>query len=65
MFLALNIGQTKYMQVGCHRRMMKNEETTVGSNSYEKVQILGSLLTYKNYIYEKIKCSFKAEYSLC
>jgi hypothetical protein len=39
--------------------MMANELITVGSNSHKKIKtlkILGSLLTYQNYIREEIKC---------
>ena len=51
--------KTDYMEVGCHRGMMVNEDITEGSNSYEKLKTLkyvGSLLTNQNYIQEETKC---------
>ena len=36
--LAVNIGKTRYMEVGRHRGMMANEHIRVGSNLYEKVK---------------------------
>ena len=45
--LALNIGKTKYMEIGRHRGMIENAHIKIGSNSYEKVKTfkyLGSLL---------------------
>ena len=56
--LAVNIGKTKYMEVGRHRGMMANAHIKIGSNSYEKVKIfkyLGSLLTNQNSVQEEIK----------
>ena len=37
---AVNIGKTKYMEVGRHRSMMANEHLTVGNNLHEKVKTL-------------------------
>ena len=34
--LVVNIGKTKYMEVGRHRGMMVNKLTRIGSNFYEK-----------------------------
>ena len=50
--LAANTGQTKYMEIGCHRGMIANEHIKIGSNS--------SLLTNQNSIQEEIKCRLKA-----
>ena len=61
--LAVNIGKTEYMQVGRHRDMMANEHMAVGNNSYKQCNDLGSLLTNKNSIHEKIKCIHKARNS--
>ena len=36
--LAVNIGKTKYMEIGRHRGMIANEHIKIGSNSYEKVE---------------------------
>ena len=36
--LTVNIGESKYMKVGCHRGMMTDELITVGSNSYDGVK---------------------------
>jgi hypothetical protein len=61
--LAINIGKTKYKEVGRRRMLMTNELITVGSNSYEKVNIfnfLGSLLTNQNYIHVEIRYTLKA-----
>ena len=38
--LAVNIGKTKYMEIGRHRGVMANEHTMVDNNSYEKVKNL-------------------------
>ena len=60
---AVNIGKTKYMEIGPHRGMVTNEHIKIGSNSYEKVKTykyLGSLLTNDNSIEEEIKCRLKA-----
>ena len=49
--LAVNIGKTKYMEIGRHRGIIANAHIKIGSNSYEKVQTfkyLGCLLTDKN-----------------
>ena len=51
--LAVNIGKTKYMEIGCHRGVIANVHIKIGSNSFEKVKTfkyLGSLLTNHNYI---------------
>ena len=34
--LAVNIGKTKYMEIGRHRGMIANAHIKIGSNSYEK-----------------------------
>ena len=65
--LAVNIGKTKYMEIGRHRGMIPNAHIKIGSNSYEKVKTfkyLGSLLTNQNSIQGEIKCRFKAR-NLC
>ena len=36
--LAINIGKTKYMEVGRHQGMIANEHIRIGSNFYEKVK---------------------------
>ena len=36
--LAVNIGKTKYMEIGRHGGMIANEHIKIGSNSYEKVK---------------------------
>ena len=57
--LAVNIGKTKYMEIGRHRGMVTNRY-----NSYEKVKsfkYLGSLLTNQNNIQEE--CRLKAQNS--
>ena len=38
--LVLNIGKTKYMEIGRHRGMLSNEQIRIGSNSYENVKPL-------------------------
>ena len=46
MGLAVNIGKTKYMEIGRLRGMIANTHIKIGSNSYEKVKTfkyLGSL----------------------
>jgi hypothetical protein len=51
------------MEIERHRGVMANVFIKTGNNSYEKVKTfdyLDSLLANKNYIYEKIKCIFKA-----
>ena len=61
--LAVNIGKTKYMEIGRHRGIIANAHIKIGSNSYGKVKTfkyLGSLLTNQNYIQEEIKCRLKA-----
>ena len=35
--LAVNTGETKYMEIGCLRGMIPNEHIRIGSNSYGKV----------------------------
>ena len=61
--LAVNIGKTKYMEIGRHRGLIANAHIKIGSNSYEQVETfnyLGSLLTSQNSIQEEIKCRLKA-----
>ena len=62
--LAVNMGKTKYMEIGRHRGMIANAHINkIGSNSYEKLKIfkyLGSLLTNQNSIQEEIKCRLKS-----
>ena len=36
--LAVNIGKTKYMEIGRHRGVIANAQIKIGSNSYEKVK---------------------------
>ena len=36
--LAVNIGETNYMEIGRHRGMIANAHINIGSNSYEKVE---------------------------
>ena len=51
--IAVNTRKTKYMEVGCHRRIMESEHITVDSNAYEKVKnlkYLSGLLTNQNSI---------------
>ena len=51
--LAVNTGNTKYMEIGRNRGMIANEHIKIGSNYYEKVKsfkYLGSLLTNQNSI---------------
>ena len=48
--LAVNIGETKYVEIGRHRGIRTNAHIKIGSNSYEKVETfkyLGSLLTIR------------------
>ena len=40
--LTVNIGKTRYMEVGGHRGMMANAHIKIGSNSYEKVKPLNT-----------------------
>ena len=50
-YLAVNTGKSKCMEVGHRRAMIANEHIVVGSNLYEKVKTfkyLGSLLTNQN-----------------
>ena len=54
--LAVNIGKTKYVEIGRHRSIIANAHIKIGSNSYEKVKTfkyLSSLLTNQNYIQEE------------
>ena len=37
--LAVNIGKTKYMEIGRHRGIIANAHIKIGSNSYEKVEM--------------------------
>ena len=56
--LAVNTGETKYMEIGRHRGLMANERNRIDNNSYEKVQsfkYLSSLGTNQNFIQEEIK----------
>ena len=56
MGLAVNIGKTKYMEMGRLRGMTANAHIKIGSNSFEKVKTfkyLGSLLTNQNSIRSK------------
>ena len=51
--LAVNIGKTKYMEIGRHRGVIANAHIKIGNYSYEKVETfkyLGSLLTNQNSI---------------
>jgi hypothetical protein len=34
--LAVNTGETKYIEIGRHRDMIVNEDIRIGINSYEK-----------------------------
>ena len=36
--LAVNIGKTKYMEIGRHPGVIANAHIKIGSNSYEKVK---------------------------
>ena len=50
--LAVNIGKTKYVEVGRHRGTMANGHITVSSHSYKEVKTpkyLGPLLNSKLY----------------
>ena len=61
--LAVNIGKTKYMEIGRHWSKIAYAHIKIGSNSYEKVKTfkyLGPLLTNHNSIQEEIKCRLKA-----
>ena len=61
--LAVNTGETKYMEIGRHRGMVANKHIRIGSNSYEKgktFRYLGYLVTNQNSIQEEIKCRLKA-----
>ena len=47
------------MEIGRNQGVIANAHIKIGSNSYEKVETfkyLGSLLTNRNSIHEKIKC---------
>ena len=60
--LAVNIGETKYVEIGRHRGVIANAHIKIGSNSYEKAKTfkyLGSSLTSQNYIQKEIKCRLK------
>ena len=51
--LVVNIGKTKYIEIGRHREMIVNELIRISSNSYEKLKTfkyLGPLLTNQNSI---------------
>ena len=61
--LAVNTGETKYMEVGRHRGMTANEHIKIGSNFFEKVKTfkyLGYLVTNQNSIQKKMKCRLKS-----
>ena len=62
--LTVNIGKSKYMEIGHHRGMIANELISIDTNSYEKVKtckyLLTNLLTNQNSIQEEIKCRLKA-----
>ena len=61
--LAVNIGKTKYMEIGRHRGIIANAHFRIRSNSNEKVETfkyLGSLLKNQNSIQEEMKCRLKA-----
>ena len=38
--LAVNVGESKYMEVGHYQKMMPNEHIRAGSNLYKKVKTL-------------------------
>ena len=60
---AVNIGITKYMEIGRRRAILANVHIKIASNPYEKVEIfkyLGFLFTNQNSIQEEIKCRLKA-----
>jgi hypothetical protein len=38
--LAVNIGKTKYMEIGRHRGIVGNEHVSICSNYYEKMKSL-------------------------
>ena len=52
--VAVNIGKTKYMEVGRHRDMMASEPIRIGINSYEKAKTFKylSILTNQNSFHE-------------
>ena len=65
--LAVNIGKTKYMEIGRHRDMIANTHIKIGSNSYEKVKTfkyLGSLMKSQTSIQEEIKCRQSRKFML-
>ena len=41
--LAVNIGKTKYMEIGRYWGMIENAHIKIGSNSYEKVKTFKAL----------------------
>ena len=62
--LAVNKGQTKYMEIERHRGIIANAHIKIGVNSYEKVKTfkyLGSLLTNQNSIQEEKNVDLKRE----
>ena len=44
--LAVNIGKTKYMEIGRHRVVIANEHIKIGCNSYEKAKIFKYIGTF-------------------
>ena len=59
----VNIGKTKYMEIGRHWGLIANEHIRIGSNSYEKVKnfkYLSSLVMNQTSIQEEIKCRREA-----
>ena len=61
--LVVNMGKTKYMEVGSHRGAMAHKHITVDSNLYDKAdtfKFLGCLLTSQKSIHEEIKYRLKA-----
>ena len=56
----MDIGKTKYIEIGRYRGMIANEHVRIGSNSYEKAksfkyEYLGFLVRNQNYMQEEIK----------
>ena len=44
--IAVNMGKTKYMEVGRHRDVVASEHIRIGINSYEKVKPLREYVLY-------------------
>ena len=62
------MGKTECMEVRRHPAIMANENSTVGSNSYEKVKTfkyLGFSFANRNSTHEEIKCRLKSGNSCC